>query len=580
MAEQHTRQAVHENVKLLLRTILVVALLLTACKSNDRPETPEVSPVPETAEAPQVEVERTTVLFAVYDWEMSRYDDLIGAFEDTNPELRVQLVSINEVLDLDPTSSQWPDDAWTRLASSADVINLQGGDQGVFRDLTPLIQADPTFQPEDFYPGALESQQREGGMWALPTLVHFDLIFFDKDAFDEAGEPYPEPGWTWDDFAATARALTLRQGDEVLRWGFVQPWSYHLTFIEVRVESLVDQSTDPPTPRLDQPEVIEAARWYADLYLTEKVAPYLPPPGSDEAQEQPAMSGAQLITARKAAMWRDSSSNWGRRKQQYDNLGVVPFPVDAPDSRTSTFWSQGLSMSAGTAHPEAAWRWMNFLSRQPHQDEENLPARRSAIEASGFWDKVDQELAVALRYAIDHSYLFKGADAYSELAAALDAVLAGEKSVEQALAEAQAIAQGGTGQQATATPAPTIAVAAPSEEPTVEGTVNITFIPGLASSDLKSYRDAAEQFQKIRPDIVVEIVPPDFESTLPSCQVWPSTPTASSGLPTLKTQKAARPSSTWNHSWTLIRRSAAMTFSRLSGKSSPGKDNCGPCHPR
>ena len=93
--------------RLRVAVILVVALLLTACKSDDGkepleaspvPGTIEASPVPETAEAPQVEVERTTVLFAVYDWEMSRYDDLIGAFEETNPEhglssgLCVQLV--------------------------------------------------------------------------------------------------------------------------------------------------------------------------------------------------------------------------------------------------------------------------------------------------------------------------------------------------------------------------------------------------------------------------------------------------------------------------------------------------------
>ena len=37
------------------------------------------------------------------------------------------------------------------------------------------------------------------------------MIFFNKDAFDAAGEPYPEAGWTWDDLASKAAAVTARE---------------------------------------------------------------------------------------------------------------------------------------------------------------------------------------------------------------------------------------------------------------------------------------------------------------------------------------------------------------------------------
>ena len=32
----------------------------------------------------------------------------------------------------------------------------------------------------------------------------FNLIYYDKAKFDEAGLAYPEPGWTWDDFRTLA----------------------------------------------------------------------------------------------------------------------------------------------------------------------------------------------------------------------------------------------------------------------------------------------------------------------------------------------------------------------------------------
>jgi multiple sugar transport system substrate-binding protein len=498
--------------------ILIVALLLSACKSDDGDETPGASPMPETVEAPQVEVERTIVLFAVYDWEQSLYDDLIQVFEEANPDLRVRLVSINEVLELDPTGGAWPDDAWQRLVSAADVVNMTIGQPGLARDLTPFIKADPTFQPDDFYPGVLESFQWEGGAWALPLTVDFELIFFDKDAFDEAGESYPEPGWTWDDLLAKAKALTVREGDEVIRWGFVQPWPSHVPFIKGRVGPLSDWSTDPPTPHFDRPEVVEAVRWYTDLYLKEQVTPYLEPPEPDEEGRVTVVEGQNLIDDGQAAMWRESSGSWEWRKQQY-NLGVVPFPVDAPDSRTSFFWAQGLSMSAGTAHPDAAWRWMDFLSRQPGQSlgsfELSLPARRSVAQVSGFWDEIDEEFASVLRYAVDHSYTREWGGGYGKFTDAIEAILAGEESVEDALAEAQKQAQASlqeeAAQQVEATPMPTIVVVAPPEqEPAPEGAVSITFIPGLGSFDLKPFRDAAQQFQEAHPDVVVEIKPPDF----------------------------------------------------------------------
>jgi multiple sugar transport system substrate-binding protein len=503
----------------VLVLMLVVALLLVACKS-DGEKTPQADVAPPT---PPAEVERTTILFAVYDWVQPAYEDLIETFEAANPDLHVQLVSIEEVLGLDPMGGDWPDDAWQRLASAADVLDMQAYPQvtrqGLVRDLSPLIEADPTFEPEDFLDGMLQERQWDGGTWSLPTTVSFELIFYDKDAFDEAGVAYPEPGWTWDDFVAKARALTVREGNEVTRWGFVQPWPDHLRFVQCRVGPLVDETTDLPVPRFDQPEVIEAVRWYTDLYLEEQLMPHLERPQPDESGRVTMVAGQQLVDEGKAAMWRESSSNWEWRKQQ-GNLGVVPYPVDVSDSRTSFFWTQGLSMSAGTAHPEAAWRWMTFLSRQGDQDSgpyaQQLPARRSVAEASGFWDEMDEELAAALRFAIDHSYTWSFTVGYGLLNEAVEAVLKGEKSVQDALSEAQVRAQGNIqeylAQQTEATPVPTpFVVASPEEDQAVaEGAASITFVPGGGSFDKQRYRDAAQQFHEQHPDIFVEVKMPDY----------------------------------------------------------------------
>ncbi len=510
--------------KRLILAILISTILLPAC--GKKKESPARTPTPGT---PDNGAGQTTLSFAVYDWEEAAYKDLVKAFEEANPDIHVRLASINEILELDLMSGEWPDDAWARLAARADVISLGAGpdvvEQSLVRDLTPFIRSDPNFQADDFYPGALESVQWDGGTWMLPTQITFDLIYFNKDAFDAAGLSYPQAGWTWEDFLNAARALTLLDGDRVTRWGFVQSSDNPLPFIEGRAGPVIDESTDPPTPRYDRQEVLQAARWYVDLFLKEEVTPYSEPPEDQEVVVIP--PGQRMIENGQAAMWDESSAVWGWRKEQ-GSRGVAPYPVDNPDSHTTPVWVQGLTMSAGTAQPEAAWRWMDFISRQAMQEGgpfiEFLPARRSVAQASGFWDKADAELAIALRYALDHGYVTRWRTGYQAGQDALEAVLAGEKTLEDALAAAQTQAEAEIEQerteQAAAMPIPTFVVVQPNQEPNQQtGQQTITFSPGVgAITNLQAYRDAARRFNELHPGIQVEVKMPDFMGTAFSMQ--------------------------------------------------------------
>jgi multiple sugar transport system substrate-binding protein len=499
-------------MKNILRISLILMALLLACGHDDG--APPPVPLLATGVTGQ---EQTTIRFAIYDWEAPAYKDLIATFEEENPDLRVRVVSIEETLGLGPNHSEWPTDAERRLLAAADVAKLtvsrQTVAQGLVYDLTPLIEADAAFQPEDYYPGMVEAHQWAGGTWALPTVVSFQVILYDKDAFDRAGLGYPQPGWSWDEFLVAARALTVREGDKVTRWGFVQPWPVHLPFVAGRAGPLVDQSTDPPTPRFDQPEVIEAVQWYADLYLEHEVMPYFPPAALTPAQA--------LIDDGQAAMWVDVAEAWEWRKVG-SNLGVAPYPVDGADSYTTPAQTRGLCLSAGTRQPEAAWRWLSFLSRQPLSGlgptVASLPPRRSVARSSGFWEGPDEELAAALRFALDHACVNPnlpagGAPGFWAFQQAMSDILQEKTGVEAALAEAQMQAQrevrSAVAQQARGIPTPDFVVEAGAGlEPL--GKTTITFALALGSPDLSLYRELADLFHEAQPDVVVEVTTPDF----------------------------------------------------------------------
>jgi len=510
--------------------LLLAVALLAACRSKDETPTPPPplsteAPAPTeapTAEEPAAPAETVTIRFAVNDFEQALYQDLITAFEEDNPDVEIKVVSINETLDLGPVGGEWPDDAWVRLASAADVINVQASreavEAGLILDLTPSIETDPNTRPDDFYPDTLSDCQWDGGAWCLPTNAHFQLIFFDKDAFDEVGEPYPEPGWTWDDLLVKATALTKREGDEVTRWGFVLPGNNHLGFIDSWVGPLVDNTADPPEPLFDRPKVREAVAWYTDLYLEHQVMPIYQNPG-DESVTVP--EGQKLIDEQRVAMWPHYSGLWSWLSQQR-NVGIVPFPVDGPGSggradHTTPLRIDAASVSAGTAQPQAAWRWLNYLNQQKTDllGLQVLPARRSVAEASGFWDDVDEEYGAALEFALDHAYVMQWQTGYDVLSDAIDAVLNGEKSVEDALADAQTQArldiEAELTDKAQATPVPTVVVAAEEEQQVAPDATAIVFTPGpSAIMNLGLVRDLADRFQETHPDIAVDVQQPNI----------------------------------------------------------------------
>ena len=526
---------------------LALILLLTNCSAM-QPDSPYA------AGQPAGETRRITIRFAVHDGQEAAYGDLIDAFQAENPALHVQLVSIDDVLGLEPGAGPGSSDDAVRLAAAVDVLSLDPSRRlvslGLLRDLTPYLEAEPGFDPADFYPNTLESCRWAGGTWALPLAATFRLIYYDRDAFDESGVPYPEPGWTWDDLVAAARALTIREGDEVRRWGLVQRRPDPRPFLEGRLGPPIDWDADPPAACLDRPETVDVVQWYVGLYLEERVMPYFPPGEGEEGS--PVLAGQALIDRGQAAMWTDGSYMWSQYAEK-PNVGIVPFPVEAPGSAlarvspgggmaTTPIAVQSLAVSVGTAHPEAAWRWLLFLSRQPAADQgfgvPPLPARRSVAEGSGYWEALDPELAEAVRYAVDHSLAPERETAGSTiLSRAIETILSGAEPVEDALADAQvkfeADMREAGATQAEGNPVPTLAVHPPQQEAGAEEALTITFLTGPSPFEAQVYRDLAAAFHQAQPGIMVRIEVRDWRSTLQDvarradCFRWTAAPTHS-----------------------------------------------------
>ena len=102
---------------------------------------------------------------------------------------------------------------------------------------------------DDYWPRLLAAYNYDGVQYVLPADLDLQLIYYNKDIFDAAGVAYPEAGWTWDDYRATAMALTEGgsvgkiYGSNDIAFGETRmiTWSYGGDFIDAETgEAMMD----------------------------------------------------------------------------------------------------------------------------------------------------------------------------------------------------------------------------------------------------------------------------------------------------------------------------------------------------
>lgn len=90
-------------------------------------------------------------------------------------------------------------------------------------DLSPYIERDG-FDVEQF--GEFLNFSKYGDeIVALPVMRSVPVLYYNKDAFIEAGLDPESPPTNWEEMLETIDALTIKNGDEVVRYGFEFPSS-------------------------------------------------------------------------------------------------------------------------------------------------------------------------------------------------------------------------------------------------------------------------------------------------------------------------------------------------------------------
>ncbi|MFO7540659.1 MAG: extracellular solute-binding protein [Chloroflexota bacterium] len=479
-----TRQTVRGLAALVMLLLFTAGLFWWWQNYDLESLAPINTPIPQ-------ETEQVTITLAVEGSSLSRYQPLIEAFEQENPHIRVRLVNTSEVAD--------PDESGIRaLATSFDVFpyspNRQGESQYLL-DLRPLLDLDPQFEPADFLPGLLSAPLEP--LWAIPTGAAYYVTFYDQSAFEAANLLPPELDWTTDDFLDAALALTVREGNEVTRWGYVPG---QMRYPPLLATQLTGPLTTPDgSPRLADPDVVAAVQWLGDLFTLHQVSPWL---DDYRPAERRTGSGGQtaqaLINSGQATMWHFTHLLFDANDE---NVGVTAVP-HGPHGLAAEPIIYGFAASRGTAHPEAAWQLLHFLSRQPSQDswaDLITPARRSVAAANSYWEQLPDSLTPALQYTAENNspprISFQAANLLQE---AISAHIDDDMPAAVALGKLPPPTAAPPETETEVVIVPTIPAEADEES------VQINFYTSVTSAE--AHRLLANQFHRENPDIRVEIL--------------------------------------------------------------------------
>lgn len=342
--------------------------------------------------------EGETITLEWWTWDtgmIEQNQSIIAAYEATHPNVKIN----NTVIATDGGAYKTQLSVLAQQKALPDVFMLSSGDieewasNGLVRNLDDLVASDPEIY-EKFYKSMFTSLKDVAKTDYLPgfpfAYVSCDL-FYNKDAFDAAGLAYPDGTWTWDDFLAAAKALTIdKDGDgQTDQWGYygygryaeAQAWVFSNGGVLTDNEK---HTFEPNSGALD------AIQFMSDLVNVYKVAP--------SPKDMSGISYKTIFPNQIAAMFVDGgwfSDDFRKNIGDKFRWGVTRVPVGPKGKAKVTYgWPDSYVISPFTTHAKEAWEFTKYIAGEGIGLDQfmagKMPAYKALVESDAFVDMTQQ----------------------------------------------------------------------------------------------------------------------------------------------------------------------------------------------
>ncbi|KUI39462.1 sugar ABC transporter substrate-binding protein [Mycobacterium sp. GA-2829] len=298
--------------------------------------------------------------------QMTDAQQLSSEFQRENPGTKLKFITLSE------NQARAKITMSTAMGGSEfDVVMIsnfetpQWARDGWLTNLSEYARNTPGYDENDFISSLRESLSYEGNMYAVPFYGESSFLMYRKDLFEQAGiqvDQSPDYQPSWPEVAQWAEALKTDNRAGICLRG--KPgWGEVLAPLDTVINTFGGRWFDEQwNAQLDSPEVKEAVNFYVDTV-------------KDFGELGAASTGfqecANLFGQGQTAMWYDATSAVSvlEDPKEYPELvgkiGYLPAPiVEKPNSGWLYTWALGIPKAA--KNPDGAWEFISWMTSKDY----------------------------------------------------------------------------------------------------------------------------------------------------------------------------------------------------------------------
>jgi multiple sugar transport system substrate-binding protein len=286
------------------------------------------------------------------------YRQMVTEFEKLNPGIKVKLSVI-----------PWSD-YWTKLSTALpsgtgpDVFWLNQPNAVNYLPTNYIMNLEDdaaNIHFENFSSKFSDPYSYNGNRYGVPIFYDNIVLFYNKALFDKAGVSYPTKDWTWTEYVAAAKKLTIKDGKKTLQYGTIVD-----SDMQAGVSNFIYQnggkifSEDGTKLVINNAEAREAVQSQLDLIYKYGVAPTI--------QELYEITKANMFQGSQVAMIPDISANLKQFSEVFgENVQVAPLPSNK--QKASIYHNLAYVASAKTKYPAEVKKLLEYLASAAHAEQ-------------------------------------------------------------------------------------------------------------------------------------------------------------------------------------------------------------------
>ncbi|MBA4537834.1 ABC transporter substrate-binding protein [Bacillus aquiflavi] len=328
---------------------------------------------------------------------------------------------------------------------SPDLAVLLSTDLYTLIDMDAIIPMDELIKKDKagemlagFYPAFMENSETEGNTWSIPFQRSTIVLYYNKDAFKEAGLDPEKPPTNWDELAEYATKLNKpgsQWGVEIPTSGFPY-WMFQAFALQNGKNLMNDDGTKV---YFNTKENVEALQYWVDLAKNHKVMP--------EGVIDWATAPSDFIEGKTAMLYHTTGNLTNIKENAKFNFGVAFMPANkqfgSPTGGGNFYVFKGISEEKQAA----AWKFIRWATESERAAQWSIDTGYVATRKSAYETDLMKEYtnsfpqATVARDQLEHASAelstHNNGKVYKAINDAIQAVVTGQEEPEEALKKAQ-----------------------------------------------------------------------------------------------------------------------------------------------